>query len=679
MHLLLPLSLLALGAGAQEPPKNEADEACALVSKAVGEPEPLSPGQENSTKPRRRILPGREAYNCLKSIPFDKDRASAFVPELKKYLGFQSTLDLLKKPPKTWPFAPVDIPKGLDALGTDFKNQYQFDLAIDQLMTNAHDAHLRMQTCSLSIFEFRRDHAGIVSVSKDGLADPEVFAATDVAHLAKGHNDKISPIKTINGEDVLSFLEKIAIDSSAQSPDAQWNELFVSPATGSKLKTGQFIGNHGDWPGGDVTTITFKNGSSVEAPTIAFADGTKRFNETTPAQVFDSYCVPKGPPPPRTLRNGTLPDIPTLPKPFARDPLNEMLGFNLDNETIVLRLPSFGSAEKAQDYSVLIHNLTNSIFRKAKKSGRTKMIIDVSSNSGGHIARYLDLFGALFPDLVPDENRRLRRSEQVTALIQAFSVFNETESRNQNFTFAHKTLTRPDLTTGFPTVQDFIGNAVLEGQPMTAPFNFISLLESNFTPISGFGERTFDKTKRPKRPFRVDDMVILGNGICHSSCATFVHLMTTQGGVKTIVFGGRHQPGPMDIIGGVRGGEVAPLHGLSAMMDNAKNILLNSTNTVPLSQSDREKAANSLPKPLQNLTLALGGAVNLHSMYTTEGDDGLTLQFLKSPANCRRFYTGRNIADPKTVWKDAKEAAWGNGKCLDQVTEEEKTEEAKAP
>ncbi|PHH76537.1 hypothetical protein CDD80_1443 [Ophiocordyceps camponoti-rufipedis] len=690
MHLLLPLSLLALGAGAQEPPNNDINKACALVSEVNGELEPPKPGQENSTKPRRRIIPARLAHDCLKSIPFDKERAEGFVPQLLKYLGFQSTLVLLMNPPVQWVFPPIDIPRRLRDLvvgsdnqtdvdkRVDFDNQYDFDVAINNAITEAHDAHLRLQLCSLSIFDFRRDHPGIASVSKDGLEIPEIYAATDVEHLAKGDNDKVSPIKTINGEDVVGFLKKRALDSSAQSRDAQWNELFVSPAFGFQLKTGQFVSNHGKWPGADVTTITFDNGTTVEAKTIAFADSKKRFNETTPAEVFDAYCVPKGPPPPRTRRNGTLPDIPNLPKPFAHDPLNEMLGFNLDNETVVLKLTSFGSAEKDRTYSVLIHNLTNTIFQKAKESGRTKIIIDVSSNPGGHLARYLDLFGLLFPDIVPTENRRLGRTEQVTALVQANTVFNESESRHQAFTFAHKALTRPDLKTGFPTAQDFLSNTTLEGQPVTAPFNFISLLQSNNSPIAGFGDNAFDDNKPPERPFRVEDMLIVGNGICHSSCAAFLHLMTTQALVKTIVFGGLHSLDEMDIIGGVRGGEVAPFLGLSAMMKKAKERLLDSTNEISLSQSEREKAAESLPKPLEDLPLTVDGAVNLQSMYTTDGDDGQTLHFLPSPANFRRFYTARNLADPKTVWEDAKEAVWGGGQRINQSEEVAKNESGQA-
>jgi hypothetical protein len=46
------------------------------------------------------------------------------------------------------------------------------------------------------------------------------------------------------------------------------------------------------------------------------------------------------------------------------------------------------------------------------------------------------------------------------------------------------------------------------------------------------------------RPFAPQDIVILTDGFCGSTCALFVEMMTVQAGVKVIVLGGCPQNGP---------------------------------------------------------------------------------------------------------------------------------------
>ncbi|PFH59834.1 hypothetical protein XA68_11783 [Ophiocordyceps unilateralis] len=677
MHFLplitFPLAALTAAVQAQRTPADEASEACKSISQAMKEtPRPSTTNINKTTdtgpvSQRSRLLLGRTVQDCLESIPFDRERTAAFIPELKKYVEFQSTLEILKNPPASWPFEAVDVLGRLDGLGTDFKSQYEFDLAIDNLAVSAHDSHFNVLGCSLRIFSFQRDHPGIIAVSKDGLALPEIYSVTDAAKLANDQADDVSPIETINGQDVLGYLEKIAINSSSQSPDSQWNELFANPewlASPAVPNRGRFVNNRRRWPGTDNTTITFKNGSSIDASTLARLNGKKKFNSTTPAEVFERYCVPKGPPPPPSTKEGQDPDPEGFPKPFARDPLNQMMGYNLDDETAVMKVASFGGHEKAKDYAMLIKNLTDEIIDTAKASGRTKMIIDVSGNPGGEIQRYRTLFKAFFPDLFPFEPRRLRRSDQVEAMVQAFSTLNQSASERTPLSAAHKALTTPDEKIRYNTSEEFLGDTEMEGQLVTSPFTFLSVRAPANPPVRGFGDGAKNGLTIDERPFKVQDLLIIGNGFCHSSCAGFVNLMANQGGVKTMTFGGRHQLKDMDIIGGTRGGQIAFFPVLSSLSEAASKILRNTTSEVSLSSSEREKAADSLPKPLQNLTLNTFGTVNFQSMYASDGTDGSTLQFQNQPSDCRRFFTAQNILDPKSIWKDAQEAFWGGGQCF---------------
>lgn len=56
-------------------------------------------------------------------------------------------------------------------------------------------------------------------------------------------------------------------------------------------------------------------------------------------------------------------------------------------------------------------------------------------------------------------------------------------------------------------------------------------------------------------PYAAEQLVLLTDGYCSSGCATFVELMHHQAGVRTVVVGGRPERGPMQAVGGSRGGE----------------------------------------------------------------------------------------------------------------------------
>ena len=78
---------------------------------------------------------------------------------------------------------------------------------------------------------------------------------------------------------------------------------------------------------------------------------------------------------------------------------------------------------------------------------------------------------------------------------------------------------------------------------------FASFLNFGFY-VSGLGESAnFSSTPQP---YAAGDIIILSDGTCSSACNDFVELMTTQGGVKTVAFGGRPQAGTMQTVGGTR-------------------------------------------------------------------------------------------------------------------------------
>lgn len=55
------------------------------------------------------------------------------------------------------------------------------------------------------------------------------------------------------------------------------------------------------------------------------------------------------------------------------------------------------------------------------------------------------------------------------------------------------------------------------------------------------------------QPFKAEDIVIVYDGYCASTCTIFSELMRQQAGVKTIALGGRPNKDIIQAVGGVKG------------------------------------------------------------------------------------------------------------------------------
>lgn len=120
-------------------------------------------------------------YECLTSVPFNAAVASRFIAYWNDTIQFQSTLAYLKNPPASYQQPAVDIVAGLSELQNAvndgaFKNQYEFEAALQVLLVSAHDAHLYLNAGILAAFTFASPY-DIVSLSIDGAELPKVYLA----------------------------------------------------------------------------------------------------------------------------------------------------------------------------------------------------------------------------------------------------------------------------------------------------------------------------------------------------------------------------------------------------------------------------------------------------------------------------------------------------------------------
>ena len=658
LSLLLIPSQLAWGAAVQT--RQASRNACATAARLA-----KSSSIEIDGFP---VIDASVAYDCLSSLPFDSSKAGKFITEIKKYVQLQSTLDVLKKPPSTYQSPAVDIIDGLDKIAAnDYDSHYDFDLAVSELLSSANDGHLSISPCSTTDIRFLRLGGGLISISKDGLETPEIYLSSDNEALKSG-SSKISPVTSINGQDVIKYLEGLAAGIASQDPDARWNQLFTSAATlaaspeSSLAYQGRFVYNRGYWPGANNTRLEFKNGSTIDVQTLAIYSTSLQQTVTSSAGYLSLVCDPIST---QNVRRDISPSVakraaPTsaagpfgYPVPVIRDPENKLVGFNLDEDTDVMFIPTFEAPGNGSNGTLSLSETASNIINHAVENGRSKLLIDLSGNVGGHIGRAFDLFKYFFPNEFPYSGTRFRRSDALDLVVIGLK---DTEPQERDLLpFYWKSQVKPNQEEGFKSVEDFLdGGSQLDTKvsSLFANYNYTSASTADPTSeIHGFGANAINNTQ----PFKAEDILIMTDGVCASTCATFVNLMTNVGGVRAITFGGRPKLEPMQVMGGVRGAQSLSYETIDSIVEAA--------DYQALTADQQELAKTAVPNAAALPWYLAGGNVNLRDSYQ-EGDDHLPLQFTYQASDCRLFYTAKSLDDPSETWAQAKAAVWGDKDCV---------------
>ncbi|KAM0084548.1 hypothetical protein ACKRZS_003198 [Fusarium odoratissimum] len=481
-------------------------------------------------------------------------------------------------------------------------------------------------------------NTALVSVSTDGIEAPELYTITD-AELLNRAEAEVSPVVSIDGRDASSYLKEIEDQVLSQDPGARYNTLFFS-----------FSGNPGGvldgrnvYPGSNITTLEFRNGSTLEVKNMAELND-PGFEARNGKNVFNMYCRPT---PSNSSDNSSTsePDVKHplksgpvgYPEPLIRDPYNQINGYYLDDDT-------------------------------ALADGRTKLIIDVSGNPGGDVDRAFNLFKLFFSSEFPYSANRFRCHEVSEGLVKIFSAANrlaalENVPNNVDF-MSYSVAVTPDQEAGFESYEDFLGDTTELGTPVSslfASFNFTEASGNSDTPIRGYAGRPLNRTQ----PFKAGSILIIGDGLCASTCSIFVNLMTNIGGVRALPFGGHPNGQPMQIMGGVRGSQTLTFDDIATVVSAAKAVYRETPEKLEfITKEENERLMKVAPRPLEEFPIKLGaGQVNLLNAYQ-DGDDDLPLQFQYQAGDCRLYYTAENIYHPETIWKSAKEAIWGNRSCV---------------
>jgi hypothetical protein len=617
----------------------------------------------------------------------DKSAANQTVTSLKQMIQFQSTLSYLKNPPQGYANEKVDLVAGLDDIGKKvsdgtYKSEYDFETDIAALLVKAHDGHLSFGGMAFGgVFRWRRNRqVALMSASSDGKETPKVWAIQDFNQTG---NSRFTPsaVTNVDGQDPIQWLQKESMLNAYQDPDARYNAMFyMQPAE----NYGYFT-NPRFYPGPSVN-VTFENKtSSVYENTAIILSPSSWDGVGDPSAFYQEFILPQDednsakvkkrdphslPPHLQNRRDVEIARryVPAgYPGPAVKHSSEDvtLAGFFVDGpdgKVGVLAIQTFNTDDNkaAREFQKVVQNY----IAAAQQQKITKHIIDVRTNGGGKILLGYDTFLQFFPSKEPQLMSRFRGHKGSELFGEKLSSIKETDGTNGELYTSpfnyHSYLTKDEKPFSSwsnmypPTKFNSDSFTDLLRYNLSDPSVTTSDRYSIGVEMTGKGTRSNFTTD----PFKAEDIVILTDGVCASTCSLFVELMAQQSSVKTLAIGGRPLPGPMQAVGGTKGSLVLQASYLNAVSEYI-------TENYASTSSEADKWTSILPEKFGIATT--DASVNFQDTIRKGLEkDGIPTQFMNDSATCRFFYEPTMYLNVTALWTKAAKVAFGKNGGLDE-------------
>lgn len=526
----------------------------------------------------------------------------------------------------------------------------------------ANDGHFSYTPALLNnVFGFNTE-IPFVSLSKNGQELPKIYLATDIAKLE--HENAISDITSINSISAVDFFEQAAAFLPFQDPDALYQSMFYSTG-GYPAGSGNQFYNF-PYPGlPETLELQFSNGTTrpLEIQAKLQLDFTNidsgkdvRYAVEIPSTTTTTTAASTSTETATSTPSTTfIPAIPGYPWPVEIHYEKYISGYFLNEtgyeDTAVLSVSAFSNENMDPELDNLeFRHVLIKFLAKCKTEGKTKLIVDLQGNGGGYVGLGLELFKRLFPQI----DLFMASTTLATPFLGSML--------HTNYTVAKDAIGSPVDANGVPFASwdALFGPQVLAYENLTSSFQYnYSDYKSNDMAFAPAGYGT-NKTIPPS-PFTAENIVIITDGQCSSTCTTFVGMATRLAGVRTIAYGGRPQNLPMQAIGGVKGSQVlqwAVLQSLASEVRDANN------GSIPADYPGPPSSFPSAGDPPLNPNLADSRAqVNWKNAHRSF-DDTTPLQFVYEAANCRQFFTLATWRSMVALWESAADIAWHGAKCV---------------
>ncbi|XP_014555933.1 hypothetical protein COCVIDRAFT_100919 [Bipolaris victoriae FI3] len=649
-----------------------------------------------------------DAYLCLTSVPFNPAVATRFITYINDTVQFQSTLAYLREPPAGYQQPAVDILSGLIQIQNNitaevYKNQYEFEVDVQHLLDSAHDGHLYLRGGIMAAFSFLAPYS-ITAASPDDASLPKLYLTDD---LVRSRDEGWTPsaIAKINDMDAVEYVTKLASINAVGGiePNADWNQVFYTPALAIQGSGGIWDSGVRFYPGDEIELVMengteyldywlalwnepYKTGPLTTGGDLynyfvlnflpASYDSSGSFYNAAydPGQDAENTTEPVVVPTPEqswfTKSNGAYPNPDVRQEGLAVRTDGVVSGYFLPQvDAATLSIPSFSQySDSIEDFSGAV----SAFIGNTTQQGLKRVVIDLQQNTGGTVELAFSTFKRFFPNADPFAGSR-RRNHHLGGIIGGaytsyFDSLNPSDPDYEYLLAAEWVVTpRLNAATGqnFTSWAEYTGPVQEKGDSfsLTERYNlsnseFSSALFEGWVPLGYSPDNPLGYTTPP---FAAENIVVLTDGACSSTCALLVE-MFKQVGVRTIAVGGLPATGPMQAVGGNRGAAIHSADqidydlGLISIPEfNVDNATLA---TVPQLSDDGFRDSGVF-------TAALG--INLRDQVRP--NDTEPLQFKYEPADCRIFYTLANAFNYTRLWSDAVTATFDDtSKCVSGST-----------
>lgn len=479
-----------------------------------------------------------------------------------------------------------------------------------------------------------------------------------------------SAVKLINGVEAAKYVEDtINTATYNQDVDAAYNSMFYEASLHAVAGISGYFSGGGRISliyQGPNTTFTFENGTVLSLENKATVVGNMT-GVVDGASFYSAFCVPKkaaaASSATPTASSGGV--VPGYPKPVIATKDGIVSGYYLTGEGLehvaVIVLLAFESQSPAEFQAVC-----QDFFAEAVAAGKTKLVIDFQGNGGGYILQGYDFFRQLFPHVQEDGFSRWKGNDAYIAIARAISdevadldPFTTIDADKINdyeswFNYRYDLNLTNDK---FLTFEDKFAPSVFKHTPYTALMRWNltdPLTTTNETfglgiEISGYGKRA-----NISQPFAAENIVMLYDGVCASTCTLASEMLRIQGGVKSIAFGGRPIEGPIQGVGGVKGSQILSF----------QNILSYTKRAASLTKDPKKLAEFARYSDLPILR-STASSVNVRDQILRDNvNDGLPAQFVAENTDCRLYWQAPMINDVSEIWKAAANAAFNGAKCV---------------
>ena len=503
--------------------------------------------------------------------------------------------------------------------------------------------------------------------------------------LTQGAEEEPVAITRINGQDAETFLNEVNLKySSFQDPDSQWNSQFPSYANpGALLSIAASLVYMGD-----SLTLGYENGEERTEDSLAIVQSGADFDGVeTGEDFYDRFCDPDAANATTTQpgagsavgseleRDAVVPV--EFPAPVVQDSgANETFGYFLSggaayDDVAVLSVSSFaGTGVGGVEYLTNFQEVVAAFLERSRRAGKRRLVVDLSANGGGFVVAGFELFAQLFPDIERFGAENIRLSGSLADIARVFEGVLSPDFQPQTLDELRgvQALAQSPIASNlvpgavftprdepFASVGDVVAPVELRGDRFTAYLHTpLDMPAADFN-LTGTG----DRADPPPAVFRPEDVVLLTDGTCGSTCTIFSYLMILQAGVKTVTMGGRPRAGPMQAIAGVEGAQVFNMVDIAAAASAALGLAAGVGAEEELGARDELEALAAGYAVRRAADPAFAGSVNGKNAFAM-ADARTPLQFLYEPANCRFFATREMLAAPEAAWRRAVDATWSD-------------------